>query len=70
MDPWNKIIFPFSSSKRIWAHLQLASEASDMKKVLVAGAAVRAEGQAGGEEVEEEEKEEKTHFLGKISSPD
>ena len=36
-------------------HLQLASEAGDMEKVLVAGAAVRTEGKGGGEKVEDKE---------------
>ena len=44
------------------SHLQLASEAGDMEEVLVAGAAIRAEGQGGWKEVEDKEKKAKTHF--------
>ena len=59
----NPVFIPFSIAKDLRiSHLKLASEAGDMEKILVAGTAVRAEGEAGWKEVEDKEKKEKTHF--------
>ena len=56
--------------QREWriSHLQLTSKAGDMEKVLIAGTAIRTEGEGGWKEVEDEEKKQKTHF-GKDFDP-
>ena len=68
------LLIPFHIAKE-WriSHLQLASKAGDMEKILVAGTAVGAKGEGGREKVEDKEEKEKTHFdpghLGKDFDP-